>query len=89
MFIGPSKLISAAVPHLPWLGPDGKPLTDVSEYASQVDYLNIMYLFDPLWMIIPVELMTGITTSGAHLPLRDLTPRWVCHPIQSKDANTD
>ncbi|KAJ3568688.1 hypothetical protein NP233_g5552 [Leucocoprinus birnbaumii] len=36
------KLISAAVPHLPWLGSNGKPLTDVSAYAAVMDYVNIM-----------------------------------------------
>ncbi|KAF9446853.1 glycoside hydrolase family 18 protein, partial [Macrolepiota fuliginosa MF-IS2] len=36
------KLLSAAVPHLPWLGTNGQPLTDVSAYAAVMDYLNIM-----------------------------------------------
>ncbi|KAF8890746.1 glycoside hydrolase family 18 protein [Infundibulicybe gibba] len=40
--LGPSKIISAAVTHLPWLGSDGNPLIDVSEYAAQMNYINIM-----------------------------------------------
>ncbi|KAL0952638.1 hypothetical protein HGRIS_006884 [Hohenbuehelia grisea] len=40
--LGSSKIISAAVPHLPWLGTNGKPLTDVSAYAAQLTYVNIM-----------------------------------------------
>ncbi|PFH50384.1 glycoside hydrolase family 18 protein [Amanita thiersii Skay4041] len=40
--LGSSKIISAAVPHLPWLGSDGRPLKDVSAYAAQMTYLNIM-----------------------------------------------
>ncbi|KAJ7876199.1 glycoside hydrolase family 18 protein [Mycena olivaceomarginata] len=37
-----SKIISAAVTDLPWLGSNGRPLTDVSEYASQLTYVNLM-----------------------------------------------
>ena len=40
--LGSSKIISAAVPHLPWLGSDGKPLTNVASYADELTYLNIM-----------------------------------------------
>ncbi|TFK71554.1 glycoside hydrolase family 18 protein [Pluteus cervinus] len=40
--LGSSKIISAAVPHLPWLGSNGKPLTNVSAYAAQMTYVNIM-----------------------------------------------
>lgn len=40
--LGPSKLITAAVTQLPWLDPNGNPLTDVSAYAKQMDYVNIM-----------------------------------------------
>ncbi|KAJ6497640.1 glycoside hydrolase family 18 protein [Mycena sanguinolenta] len=40
--LGSSKIISAAVTDLPWLGANGKPLTDVSEYASQLTYVNLM-----------------------------------------------
>ncbi|KZV96514.1 glycoside hydrolase family 18 protein [Exidia glandulosa HHB12029] len=40
--IGSSKIISAAVPHLPWLGSNGQPLTNVSAYAAQMTYVNIM-----------------------------------------------
>ena len=34
--------MSAAVSHVPWLGSNGKPLTDVSAYAAELDYVNIM-----------------------------------------------
>ncbi|KAH9947184.1 glycoside hydrolase family 18 protein [Amylocystis lapponica] len=40
--IGSSKIISAAVTDLPWQGSDGNPLTDVSAYAKQMTYVNIM-----------------------------------------------
>ncbi|KAH7096736.1 glycoside hydrolase [Auriculariales sp. MPI-PUGE-AT-0066] len=40
--LGSSAIISAAVPHLPWLGANGDPLTDVSKYAAQMTYVNIM-----------------------------------------------
>ncbi|KAJ3514277.1 hypothetical protein NLJ89_g2472 [Agrocybe chaxingu] len=40
--LGPCKILSAAVPHLPWLGTTGRPLTDVSEYAKVLTYVNIM-----------------------------------------------
>ncbi|KAF8994877.1 glycoside hydrolase superfamily [Cyathus striatus] len=40
--LGTSKIISAAVPHLPWLGSNGQPLTNVSAYATQLSYVNIM-----------------------------------------------
>lgn len=40
--LGTSKSISAAVPHLPWLGSNGSPLTNVSSFAAQLTYLNIM-----------------------------------------------
>lgn len=39
---GDSKIISAAVSHLPWSGEDGNPLTNVSAYADQMTYVNIM-----------------------------------------------
>ncbi|KAF9458111.1 glycoside hydrolase family 18 protein [Collybia nuda] len=40
--LGSSKIISAAVPHLPWLGSNGSPLKDASAYAAQLTYVNIM-----------------------------------------------
>ncbi|KAF9819455.1 hypothetical protein IEO21_02063 [Rhodonia placenta] len=40
--LGSSKIISAAVTDLPWIGSDGNPLTDVSAYAKQMTYANIM-----------------------------------------------
>jgi Glycosyl hydrolases family 18 len=43
--LGSSKIISAAVTQLPWLGSNGRPLTNVSAYAKEMDYVNIMYPF--------------------------------------------
>lgn len=40
--LGSSKIISAAVPHLPWLGANGRPLTNVAAYAKQMSWVNIM-----------------------------------------------
>ncbi|KIY52226.1 glycoside hydrolase, partial [Fistulina hepatica ATCC 64428] len=40
--LGPRKIISAAVTHLPWLGSDGRPMSDVSDFAAELTYLNIM-----------------------------------------------
>ncbi|KAF8970626.1 glycoside hydrolase superfamily [Flammula alnicola] len=40
--LGSSKIISAAVPHTTWLGPDGNPLADVSAFANELTYVNIM-----------------------------------------------
>ncbi|KDR78222.1 hypothetical protein GALMADRAFT_1307739 [Galerina marginata CBS 339.88] len=40
--IGDSKVISAAVTHTPWLGENGAPLINVSEYAKYMTYVNIM-----------------------------------------------
>ncbi|KAF8064331.1 glycoside hydrolase superfamily [Lyophyllum atratum] len=40
--LGPSKIISAAVAHMPWRGADGRPLADVSQYAALMTYVNIM-----------------------------------------------
>ncbi|KAI0355450.1 glycoside hydrolase family 18 protein [Trametes cingulata] len=40
--LGASKIISAAVTQLPWVGANGNPLTDVSAYAAQMTYANIM-----------------------------------------------
>ncbi|KAI0694388.1 glycoside hydrolase family 18 protein [Cerioporus squamosus] len=40
--LGSSKIISAAVTQLPWTGSNGSPLTDVSAYAAQMTYANIM-----------------------------------------------
>ncbi|KAF9558511.1 glycoside hydrolase family 18 protein [Agrocybe pediades] len=40
--LGDSKIISAAVTQLPWLGGNGEPLSDVSEYAKYMTYVNIM-----------------------------------------------
>ncbi|KAF7296006.1 Glycoside hydrolase family 18 protein [Mycena kentingensis (nom. inval.)] len=40
--LGASKIISVAVTDLPWLGANGQPLKDVSEYAAQLTYVNLM-----------------------------------------------
>ncbi|KAL0574085.1 hypothetical protein V5O48_007870 [Marasmius crinis-equi] len=40
--LGPARIISAAVPHLPWIGENGKPLTNISAYAEQMTFINIM-----------------------------------------------
>ncbi|KAJ7935123.1 glycoside hydrolase [Mycena leptocephala] len=38
--LGTSKIISAAVTDLPWIGSNGSPLTDMSAYAAQMTYAN-------------------------------------------------
>lgn len=43
--LGSSKIISAAVTDLPWIGSNGQPLTNVSSYAAQMTYANIMCVF--------------------------------------------
>ncbi|KAF7978942.1 hypothetical protein HWV62_44159 [Athelia sp. TMB] len=40
--LGSDKIISAAVTQSPWLGPDGQPLKDVSEFTKEMTYVNIM-----------------------------------------------
>ncbi|KAF8900154.1 glycoside hydrolase family 18 protein [Gymnopilus junonius] len=40
--LGSSKIISAAVTHLPWLGENGQPLNNVAEYAKYMTYVNVM-----------------------------------------------
>ncbi|KAJ7099548.1 glycoside hydrolase superfamily [Mycena belliarum] len=40
--LGTSKILSAAVTDLPWLGSNGSPLKDLSAYASQLTYVNLM-----------------------------------------------
>ncbi|KAF8181050.1 glycoside hydrolase family 18 protein [Pholiota molesta] len=40
--LGSSRIISAAVTQLPWLGENGAPLKDVSEYAKYMTYVNVM-----------------------------------------------
>ncbi|KAF9458110.1 glycoside hydrolase family 18 protein [Collybia nuda] len=40
--LGPSKIISSAVAHMPWNGPNGTSLTDVRAFAAQMTYVNIM-----------------------------------------------
>ncbi|KAJ6491819.1 glycoside hydrolase superfamily [Mycena vitilis] len=50
--LGTSKIISAAVTDLPWTGSNGNPLTDVSAYAAQMTYVNLMNydIFGPVPM---------------------------------------
>ncbi|KAG2005561.1 endochitinase, variant 2 [Coprinopsis cinerea AmutBmut pab1-1] len=40
--MGPCKILSSAVAHLPWLGSNGRPLTNVSEFAAIMNYICIM-----------------------------------------------
>jgi chitinase len=35
-------ILTAATSSLPWNGPDGQPLTDVSGFAKVLDYVAIM-----------------------------------------------
>ncbi|KAG6820584.1 hypothetical protein H0H93_014811 [Arthromyces matolae] len=77
--LGASKIISAAVSHLPWLGANGKPLTDVSAYAAQMNYINIMYE-DDLQLPSHAHISTfrnydvwgASATPGPNAPLGDL-----------------
>lgn len=56
------KILSAAVPHLPWLGTNGKPSSDVSAYAAVIDYVNIMNY----------DVWGASATPGPNAPLGDL-----------------
>ncbi|KAJ7583205.1 glycoside hydrolase family 18 protein [Mycena floridula] len=60
--LGPSKIISAAVSYLPWLGANGTPLTDVSNYAAQMTYVNIMNY----------DVWGATSTPGPNAPLGNL-----------------
>ncbi|KII91199.1 glycoside hydrolase family 18 protein [Plicaturopsis crispa FD-325 SS-3] len=60
--LGTSKIISAAVTDLPWLGADGNPLTDVSAYAAVMTYANIMNY----------DVNSSSSTPGANAPLGNL-----------------
>ncbi|KAH6912114.1 glycoside hydrolase superfamily [Coprinopsis sp. MPI-PUGE-AT-0042] len=40
--MGPSRILSAAVAHMPWLGSNGAPLKSVSEYAAVMSFVCIM-----------------------------------------------
>ncbi|KAF9484198.1 glycoside hydrolase family 18 protein [Pholiota conissans] len=60
--LGPCKIISAAVSHTPWLGANGKPLTDVSAFAAVLNYIMIMN-YD-VWGASP--------TPGPNAPIGDL-----------------
>ncbi|KAJ7772104.1 glycoside hydrolase family 18 protein [Mycena maculata] len=58
--LGISKIISAAVTDLPWLGSNGSPLTNVSAYAAELTYVNIKnYDINGPWSGVP----------GANAPL--------------------
>ncbi|KAF7315066.1 Glycoside hydrolase family 18 protein [Mycena indigotica] len=64
--LGWSKIISTAVTDLPWLGSNGAPLRDVSEYAAQLTYVNIMnYDINGGWSASP----------GPNAPLGDACGR--------------
>ncbi|KAJ3917264.1 glycoside hydrolase family 18 protein [Lentinula edodes] len=60
--LGSSKIISAAVPDTPWLGSNGSPLTNVSAYAAQMTYLNIMNY----------DIFQSSSTPGPNAPLGNL-----------------
>ncbi|KAF5380285.1 hypothetical protein D9757_007977 [Collybiopsis confluens] len=60
--LGSSKIISAAVTDLPWLGSNGSPLTNVSAYAAQMTYINIMNY----------DVFQSSSTPGANAPLGNL-----------------
>ncbi|KAJ3886018.1 glycoside hydrolase superfamily, partial [Lentinula edodes] len=60
--LGSSKIISAAVPDTPWLGSNGSPLTNVSAYAGQMTYLNIMNY----------DIFQSSSTPGPNAPLGNL-----------------
>ncbi|KAF5329821.1 hypothetical protein D9619_009056 [Psilocybe cf. subviscida] len=60
--LGPCKIICAAVSHQPWLGSNGKPLTDVSAFAKVMDYVNIMNY----------DVWGASSTPGPNAPLGDL-----------------
>jgi chitinase len=70
--LGSSKIISAAVPHLPWLGVDGTPLTDVSQYATYLNSANIMNY----------DVNGSSSTPGPNAPLSD-----ACHNSRQPQAN--
>ncbi|KAE9388453.1 glycoside hydrolase [Gymnopus androsaceus JB14] len=76
--LGPSKIISAAVPDEPWLGSNGSPLTNVSAYAAQMTYLNIMNY----------DVFQSSSTPGPNAPLGNLCsnsrafPNYSAKPIQ-------
>ncbi|KAF9074347.1 glycoside hydrolase family 18 protein [Rhodocollybia butyracea] len=59
--LGTSKIISAAVPDVPWLGSNGDPLTNVSAYAAQMTYLNLMNY----------DVFQSSSTPGPNAPLSD------------------
>lgn len=44
---------------LPWIGSDGNPLSDVSAYAQQMTYANIMSVVSPSY---PLELTSVVLT---------------------------
>ncbi len=41
---GPNLIISAAVSVLPFVGTDGKPLTDVSEFSVVLNYIGSYFV---------------------------------------------
>uniref|UniRef100_A0A8H8CJU2 Chitinase n=1 Tax=Psilocybe cubensis TaxID=181762 RepID=A0A8H8CJU2_PSICU len=59
--IGNSRIISAAVTQLPWLGPKGLPLTNVEEYAKYMSFVNIMNY----------DVFTSSSHPGPNAPLSD------------------
>ncbi|KAF8514622.1 glycoside hydrolase superfamily [Gautieria morchelliformis] len=70
--LGSSKIISAAVTDLPWIGSNGQPLTDVSAYAAQLTTANIMNY----------DVWGASSMPGPNAPLSD-----ACHNSQQPQAN--
>lgn len=81
--LGTSKIISAAVTQLPWLGSNGNPLTDVSAYAKQMNYVNIMCVYgisinDVFFLLLTqgsgirnYDVNSSSSTPGPNAPLSD------------------
>ncbi|KAH9927355.1 glycoside hydrolase superfamily [Fomitopsis serialis] len=60
--LGNEAIISAAVTDQPFKGPDGNPLSDVSEYAKVMSYVNLMNY----------DVYGSSSTPGPNAPLGDL-----------------
>ena len=64
--LGSSKIISAAVTQLPWTGSNGSPLTDVSAYAAQMTYANIMSVALRLLLSFSPSPLPSFSSAGKH-----------------------
>jgi chitinase len=60
--VGSNLTLSAAVGITPWNGPDGTPMTNVSEFSNYLDYINVMN-YD-VWG-------SWSATAGPNAPLND------------------